>query len=751
MSIALTNLDDRRWADLVEEGRALIPFYSPGWTDHNVHDPGITLVELFAWLAEMDIFRLNRISESHLRKFLALIGFYPNPSVAALAALSLSAKNGQVIDLPRSVEFEAVDAFGQLTRFRSSADIRVIAGQIAAVQFKDATGLHDLTGQVLRGDEITPFGPDPVPGSELYLGFSKPLPPGTPISLLFICQDLEADKVSRQKLLSEMRGAAERCADASPCNCDSRHLPQTRSQNDEELSSPVLPHHSVRLTWEFSAGGGRWQPLDPDSGELIDDTRALTLNGRVLLNLPTSISAMSIGKIAQPLYYVRARLLRGAYDAPPHIRQCAINGVFAEQATPVGVVEWSISANATVTGRRPRPGRRSHMSIRFNDQCEITHLVFGYSEESIALTIIEFRWNGPGRAGLLRVEGVRLGAGDGMPNLTLELPQTPALPLDLEVFTIEGGEMIEWSSKTDFDSSGRDDASFSVDLTRGSITFGDGENGRVVPQAVPVFVRYDSTRAGGGNLAANTITKLADTRHNHALLGQSFDTINSNLDRITNGLSAAGGDAAETLTHAIGRAIEAVGQSDRAVTLTDYETLAKSTPGTQIARVTARPNLHLSFPCFAAEGIVTVIVLPYLPLGRPSPSDGLRRAIATHLFKRRIIGSRVEVVGPTYKEVIVTAQVKSLPQANMPDVARRIVSALNRFFDPLTGGPDGTGWPFGRDVFRSEVMQVIDDTAGVDYIQKLELATGCGEPQCGNLCLAANELVAAGAHQIEVV
>jgi len=750
MSVALTNLDDRRWADLVEEGRALIPFYSPGWTDHNVHDPGITLLELFAWLAEMDIFRLNRIPESHLRKFLALIGMHSNPPVAALAALNLGAKADEVLELPRSVEFEAVDAFGQLTRFRSLADLKVIASQITGVQYKDAASLHDLTGQFSRGEEIVPFGPDPRVGNELYLGFSAPVPPHTPISLIFVCQDLEAGEVSRRNLLAARSAATERCSESTFLDCNSKHSPQSPPQEDEDHSPPI-EHHSVRLVWEFSVSGSKWQRLDAGRGEILDDTRALTLNGRVLLNLPAPMSAMSVGKIPQSLYYVRARLVRGAYDAAPQLRHCGVNGIFAAQATSVGGVGWNISANATVTGRRPRPGRRSRMRLRFNDQFEITNLAFGDSGQSIALTVIEFRWNGPGRAGLLRVEGVRLGAGDGLANLTFQLSEAPVLPADFGVFTIENGQVVEWSLESDFDSSGRGDPSFTVDLMRGAITFGDGENGRVVPSGAPVIVRYDSTRAGDGNLAAHTITKLADTPHNHALLGQSFEKIKASLDRITNPLSASGGLAAETLTHAIGRAIEAAGQSDRAVTLGDYEALAKSTPGTQVARATARANLHPSFPCLAAQGIVTVIALPYLPLDQPVPSDGLRRAIAAHLFPRRVIGSRVEVVGPTYKTIVVSAQVKALPQTDKTEVARRIVRALNRFFDPLTGGPDGTGWPFGRDVFRSEVMQVIDDSEGVDYIQKLALATGCGEAQCGNLCLAPNELVAAGEHRIEIV
>ena len=79
MSLPLPQLDDRRWADLMAEAQALIPRYAPSWTDHNVHDPGITFLELFTWLTEMDIYRLNQIPERHLRKFLALIGFSPQP------------------------------------------------------------------------------------------------------------------------------------------------------------------------------------------------------------------------------------------------------------------------------------------------------------------------------------------------------------------------------------------------------------------------------------------------------------------------------------------------------------------------------------------------------------------------------------------------------------------------------------------------------------------------------------------------
>jgi hypothetical protein len=76
--------------------------------------------------------------------------------------------------------------------------------------------------------------------------------------------------------------------------------------------------------------------------------------------------------------------------------------------------------------------------------------------------------------------------------------------------------------------------------------------------------------------------------------------------------------------------------------------------------------------------------------------------------------------------------------------------ALDRFFHPLAGGPEGTGWPFGRDVYRSEVLQVIDEVPGVANVLALELVGDPCDPTCGNLCLGPTGLVAAGPHEVDV-
>jgi hypothetical protein len=73
VTLSLPVLDDRRFADLVEEAKSLIPAYQPEWTDYNPSDPGITLIELFAWLAEMLIYRADQIPERQTRSFLKLL------------------------------------------------------------------------------------------------------------------------------------------------------------------------------------------------------------------------------------------------------------------------------------------------------------------------------------------------------------------------------------------------------------------------------------------------------------------------------------------------------------------------------------------------------------------------------------------------------------------------------------------------------------------------------------------------------
>ena len=79
------SLDDRRFQDIVDQAKLLIPRYCPEWTDHNVSDPGVALIELFAWMTDLLLYRVNQVPDRMYVKFLELIGVRLEPPRAARA------------------------------------------------------------------------------------------------------------------------------------------------------------------------------------------------------------------------------------------------------------------------------------------------------------------------------------------------------------------------------------------------------------------------------------------------------------------------------------------------------------------------------------------------------------------------------------------------------------------------------------------------------------------------------------------
>src|SRR5690242_20820606 len=93
-------LDDRNFHDIVEEAISMIPRYCPEWTNHNPSDPGITLIELTAWMTELILYRLNRVPEKNYLAFLDLIGVRlrsPQPAHALLTFDLVEGADRQVI------------------------------------------------------------------------------------------------------------------------------------------------------------------------------------------------------------------------------------------------------------------------------------------------------------------------------------------------------------------------------------------------------------------------------------------------------------------------------------------------------------------------------------------------------------------------------------------------------------------------------------------------------------------------------
>ncbi len=142
MPIPLQNFDNRTFEDLVDELRALIPRYAPQWTDHNLSDPGMMLIDLFAWLAEALIYRLNRIPASGEGRFLELLGarFYPaQPATASVVvtASGLTAPLTIARDTPLVARTDSptdVPAFETIQELQLSPQAH--SGVVSARQFR---------------------------------------------------------------------------------------------------------------------------------------------------------------------------------------------------------------------------------------------------------------------------------------------------------------------------------------------------------------------------------------------------------------------------------------------------------------------------------------------------------------------------------------------------------------------------------------------------------------------------------------
>src|SRR5690606_2080215 len=88
MPLPAPNLDDRTFQDLVDEAKRRIPLYTPEWTNHNVSDPGVALIELFAWMSEMVLFRVNQVPDRLYTHFLNLVGIEQFPPSVARAGIT---------------------------------------------------------------------------------------------------------------------------------------------------------------------------------------------------------------------------------------------------------------------------------------------------------------------------------------------------------------------------------------------------------------------------------------------------------------------------------------------------------------------------------------------------------------------------------------------------------------------------------------------------------------------------------------
>src|SRR6266487_6436917 len=100
MPLQPIQLDDRNFEQLFAEARARIPVHTPEWTNFNDSDPGITIIQLFAFMTETLLYRSNRIPEANRRKFLTLLGVGLQPATPGRGLVIFRNERGPVAAFP---------------------------------------------------------------------------------------------------------------------------------------------------------------------------------------------------------------------------------------------------------------------------------------------------------------------------------------------------------------------------------------------------------------------------------------------------------------------------------------------------------------------------------------------------------------------------------------------------------------------------------------------------------------------------
>lgn len=308
MVLQAPKLDDRTYADLLAEAKSRIPRYAPEWTDLNDTDPGMALVQLFAWMSEALLFRIGRVPELNYVKFLQLLGIQQSPATPARTWLAFPLADNQpnaVVPIPRLTQVAAADDADVI--FETMESINATALRVACLaNVTETNGSPNAPTPLTLPLMATPFQiPPPASGYfAVCLDYPEKFPgprtiiPSTQLSLTFISD------------------VAQPSSSTISCGV-----------------SQTVQGPSIRIVWEFYSGqigATGWQTLAVDR----DTTCGLTQTGQILFRAPQD------GKWTRGAFgtfdgfWLRPRLVAGSYEANRHPRLLAVctNTVPAIQA-----------------------------------------------------------------------------------------------------------------------------------------------------------------------------------------------------------------------------------------------------------------------------------------------------------------------------------------------------------------------------------------------------------------------------------
>lgn len=603
-------LDTRQFEQIYNEARQRIPLYAPEWTDYNESDPGIALLQLYAWLTESMLYEMNRIPERNYIKFLQLLNMELRSAQPAVAHLTFTPRSG--VSEPISISERTPIAAqpptgGNLVIFETLSGLDVVRSELSQVQVYDGSAFTVVTPINLTTNQtFRPFGWQPGQGSALYLGFKVPDPN--------VSQNVFPSKISFRVFLPPAALAGK---------------PQ-QVITDTQLP-PISP---VTLEWSYlPEGEQRWRKLTVYKDEIA----GFTHEGYIDIEGPTKpVKAMTLEKVDEACYWLRCRLIAGTYPAGtvPEIAFIRANVVAAENLSTV-------------------------------------------REEEVGMS-------------------------EGEPDQYFNLERAPVKPDSLVLeLTAPNQDVVdkEWELKTDFLSSKPTDKHYTLDATAGVIKFGNGERGMIPVAGTRIVAQI--YRYGGGeasNLPAG-------------LIKMPLGPVNG-VDSVINERASEGGRDQEKIEDLKREAPERIRSRNRAVTVDDYEALAKQAGGVLSAKAIALA--HPQHPNVNVAGAVTIVIIPANEDMPPKPSGDLIKQVCKYLDGFRLLTTEVYVKGPEYRAISVKTTIEVQPYAAFDQVKRNVITALNDYLNP-------TKWEFGAELYPTSLYSVILQVKDVKAVTRLEI------------------------------
>jgi predicted phage baseplate assembly protein len=684
-----SDLDDRAYKTLVEECILRIPAYCPEWTNYNPSDPGITLIELFAWLTDQMLLRFNQIPRRNYIAFLELLGIRLNPPTSARVDLTFYLTTalpspylieaGTEVAAPRTGNEEAI-VF--------TTERHLVIGNPTILHFlKEAqvgqipTNLDDCFNSAWSLDEgiwtcreqTMLFAEQPQPGNCFYLVLegSEPLE-GNVLAINF-------------------KGEAATTTGINPSR-----PPRLWEAWNGEAWQPVLNQESDDGTRGFSFEDPNRKNYDISQG------------ADIILHTPLTWASVSFQNYEGR--WLRCVYIKPSDWQPGYLYSPRITGLSVHSlGGTVSANHCAVTKSEFLGTSNGKPGQ----VFQLKDRPVLNRQPGEYIEVTPPGELPQ-QWQ--------EVQDFSQSHADSF-HYILE-SQTGIVqfgPLIQESTQLK--QQTEWRTRQAFlarsqrDGSGNDAALSENSLAelnpREQL---ERQYGKIPPRGSEIrMVSYRSGGGSKGNIQAGKVTQMR----------ASIPYVQS----VINHRSAQGGSDPESLNEAVLRVPQILKTRNRAVVPEDFEVLAIEAGAGKICRAHCLPLMSKR-----DAGKVYLLLVPQVELATniSSPKQGinpeehlmldlpLKQQVEAYLNERKIIGVQVLLQEPEYIRVSIQAEVALEPQYNhakaQGEVLSQIRRALYRFLNPVTGGVDGQGWPLGQSLYTSDVIAVCQKITGIRHL-----------------------------------